>query len=57
MKIELNYKEYIYAPVCTNRLKCDVCAWQALPSHHCLKFCRKNYIFRTTRIVPSIFHL
>lgn len=57
MKIELNHREYIYVPTCSNHAKCDICAWKALPSHHCIRFCRKNYIFQTIRITPSVFHL
>ena len=57
MKIELNHKEYTYAPICTNRVKCTICAWEALPTHNCVKFCRKGYIFQTVKISPSVFHL
>ena len=57
MKIELNYREYIYAPICSNRVKCNTCAWKALPTYYCAKFCRPGYIFNITRIASSIFHL
>ena len=57
MRLELNHKEYTYAPICTNRVKCTICAWEALPTHNCVKFCRKGYIFQTVKISPSVFHL
>lgn len=57
MRIELNYKEYTYMPIYSTRPKCDTCVWQALPTHYCVRFCRKGYIFRAAKIVPSVFHL
>lgn len=57
MKIELNHKEYIYALICSNRIKCDTCAWKSLPTYYCVKFCRTGWIFRTTRIASPVFHL
>ena len=44
-------------PMCSNRPKCDTCVWKALPTHYCVKFCRKDYIFRAVKIIPSVFHL
>lgn len=57
MRLELNYREYKYAPYPKNIIKCSVCSWKCLPTHYCVKFCRTGWIFRTTKIVPSVFHL
>ena len=57
MKMELNYREYIYAPYPKNIIKCSICAWKSLPTYYCAKFCRTGLIFRTTGIAPSVFHL
>ena len=57
MRIELNHREYIYVPYPKNIIKCNICSWNYLPTYYCAKLCRTGYIFRTTRIAPSIFHL
>ena len=57
MKLELNHREYIYAPYSKDIIKCSICSWNSLPTYYCVKFCRTGCIFRATRIAPSIFHL
>ena len=56
MRIELNYKEYT-SMLCSKRPKCNTCSWKLLPISYCAMFCRKDLIFRASRIAPSIFHL
>lgn len=56
MKLELNYREYTYM-LCSRPPKCNACAWKTLPTYYCIKFCRTGYIFRPTKIAPSVFHL
>ena len=57
MKIEVNNREYIHAPHPPHMIKCNVCSWRPLSTYYCARFCYKGYIFRTTRIASSIFHL
>lgn len=44
MRLELNYKEYTYAPY-SRSPKCVTCAWKDLSTYYCIKFCRIGYIF------------
>ena len=54
MKVEVNYREYVYAS-CSNKFLCDSCAWKKLPIYYCVKFCRPGLIFKTTQIALSVF--
>lgn len=57
MKIELNYREYVYVPCSTKFPKCDICKWKKVPVSYCTQFCRAKHILKKARIAPSIFHL